>query len=356
MAGSRNYGGQDYYEAYTESQVESVLTALEVEVINETDTHFMCLCPFHGNTDTPAFAVAKTTGLWICFNPACEKKGNFSNLVRELKGLNPMRAELFIAKHKKGEITPFYKLDKAPDKFPEFPQSKIDEMHVNFWKNEKALAYMRGRGFDDDTLSYFEVGYSPDRILRSGRYRPESIAVPMHDYRGNPVGVIGRSLKGKEFNNSKGLPKRFTMYNMHRARKAGGSIIVVEASFGAMRVHQAGYPNVAATLGNVTKHQLEQLDRYFNKIIIMTDCEPEPLVYDNCVKCGGDCRGHRPGREAGNKIATYLPHKKILWAAYDEGVIFPRGKDPVDIHDDEIRQMLKNVVRTNEYRSWGLDH
>ena len=314
----------------------------------------MCLCPFHSNVDTPAFAVSKDSGLFICFNPACEEAGNLPSLVRQIKGLNPMRAELFIAKRKSGAIKPFYQQDRAPDKFPEFSQQKLDELHQNFLSCDRAQAYMRSRGFEDDTMEFFKVGYSPARILKSGRYRPESIATPMHDYRGQPVGVIGRSLVGKEFNNSKHLPKRFTLFNVHRARKAGGSVILVEANFGAMRVHQAGYPNVVATLGNITRYQIEQLDRFFSKIIIMTDFEEEPFVYENCKKCQGDCRGHWPGRETGRKVATALPHKKIFWAAYDDGIVYPRGKDPVDIADDEIRQMLRNAVNDTKYRSWGL--
>lgn len=357
MAGSRDNGWQDDYETYTESQVESVLDALDVEIVNDTATHFLALCPFHGNTDTPAFAVNKTNGKWICFNPSCELSGTLTQLVRQTRGLNPLRAELFIAKHKKEQTSFKIKEVVTPETFKEFSQATLDRLHQNFLESPKAWNYMHGRGFTDETLEYFQIGYSPARITQSGRYRPEMVTVPMHDYKGMPIGLIGRSISGeKQFKNSWQLPKRFTAWNIHRARKAGGSVVVTEASFDAMRVHQAGYPNVIALLGGaITSHHITQIERYFSKVIIMTDLDPKKFE-ENCRKCTGACIGHSPGRDLGNKIANGVHGKKIMWAAYDDRVIYPSGcKDVGDMTDDQIRQCLRNAVSHMQYRNWNID-
>lgn len=360
MGHSRNDGWEEDYEVYSEDQVESILTHLDIDIVSETSTHFLALCPFHGNTDSPAFTVHKQKGLWICFNPSCEKFGNLSELVRNLMNLSPIQAELFIVKKRSESVTPFSErlkeLMSNPDELPKFSQEKLDELHANFKNNERAQDYMRSRGFEDGTLDYFKIGYSPSRITKSGKYRKEMVTVPMHDYRGNPIGLIGRvpSKDDKAFKNSTGLPKRLTCWNIHRARREGGSVIVTEASFDAMRVHQAGYPNVIALLGgHVTDHHIAQLERYFSKVIIMTDFDPLRFE-DKCSKCKGKCVGHRAGRDLGNSIASKVS-KRIAWAAYDDACIYPHdAKDAGDMTDDEIRQCLKNAVSNLEYRSWNL--
>jgi DNA primase len=64
----------------------------------------------------------------------------------------------------------------------------------------------------DETLGYFRIGYSAKR---------DAIMVPMHNPDGLPIGVIGRSIAGKDFKNSKGLPKNKTAWNFHRAKREG---------------------------------------------------------------------------------------------------------------------------------------
>lgn len=367
MPRSRADEWQDNYEVYTESQIESILERLDIEVTSDTNTHFLGYCPFHGNTESPAFAIDKRKGLWCCFNPACDMSGKLPELVQEVRGCNPLQAEMMIAKAKAGNLPLSQRLKEIREQKPdivEFPQEKLDELHHNFKNSEKAQRYMAGRGFDEETMDYFQVGYSPARITGSGKFRPDMITVPMHDYKGMPVGLIGRTASSKKedkaFKNSWGLPKRYTAWNIHRARAAGGSVIVVESSFDAMRVHQAGYPNVIALLGgSITDHHVKQIERYFTKVIIMTDYDKKRFEA-NCKKCGKmghrDCKGHRAGRDLGYSIIEKLPSMKILWAAYEDGVVYPNGaKDASDMTDDEIRQTLRNAVSKMKYTSWNLD-
>lgn len=273
-----------------------------------------------------------------------------------------MEAARYIAKCKtSSSLTALQKVQKAlePVKFPTFSQDKINEMHKRFFETPHALEYMRGRGFEDDTLRHFEIGYTPDRWV-NGKFLTEKVAVPMHDMKGNPVGVVGRSIKDKEFKNSYRLPTSHTFFNLHRARAAGQYAIICEASFDAMRITQAGYPNVVALLGGFfSDYHLDQLHRNFAGIIIMTDFDNfRDHFTDPCPKCNklglAFCAGHNPGRDLGQRIASKFS-KSISWASYGFKEVYPHGaKDAGDLTDEEIRQCLRNAVPNLEYQSWGL--
>lgn len=344
---------EDSSEAYTPSQVEAILEYCGIEVVSDTNTHFLAYCPFHGNTDTPAFAVDKVKGLWTCFNPSCQNAGTLPELLKRLKGLNMFQCLRTISKYRNVHSTPFAdrmaEAMAAPVDFVEFPQAVLDRMAEDF-PGSVAEEYMHSRGFEDRTLTYFGVGYSAKKNM---------VAVPMHDPNGMPIGIIGRtpSHTDKQFKNSTGLPKAKTCWNFHRAKRTGDTVIICEASYDAMRIHQAGYPNVVALLGgHVTDYHLNQISRNFSRIIIMTDFDHKQYR-PNCRMCNyKKCTGHRPGRDLGRTIAQRLPNKKIMWASYDDTCVFPHGaKDAGDMTDDEIRQCLKNAISNLEYSQWDIE-
>lgn len=339
-----------------------------IEVVGDTASHFMAYCPFHGNTDSPAFVVDKIEGQWTCFNPSCQNFGHtLEELVGKIKGLNPFQAARVVIKNRNAQVVPFEERLKEAMKTEEFPsmsQEKVAQLHASLW-DSPAYRYMQGRGFSTETLEYFQVGYSPARILPAPyKSRPEMVVVPMHDVDGNPVGVIGRSIQEKIFKNSKNLPKSQTAWNIHRAKREGEIVIVCESSFDAMRIHQAGYPNVVALLGGHASPQiLEQLNRYFSTVIIMTDYDKK-RYQPNCRKCSnvrfsyGDvrCLGHRDGRDLGRELVRGLKNKKIMWGAYDDTCIFPHdAKDASDMTDDEIRQCVRGAISNFAYEMWNVE-
>jgi DNA primase len=359
MGRSRDDEWEDDYEIYTANQVEGVLEFCEVEVVSDTNTHFLAYCPFHGNTDSPALAVDKAKGLFNCFNPACQEAGTLLDLVRRRTKQNPFQAQRTIIKYANEHSTPFAdRLAEAmakPPEFVEFPQDVLTKMKTDF-VGSAGEQYMKSRGFTDDTLDYFDVGYSAKQNM---------VIVPMHDPKGMPIGLIGRiaSHEEKRFKNSLNLPKSKTAWNIHRAKTQGETVVICEASYDAMRIHQAGYPNVVALLGgHVTSYHLTQLGRYFSKIIIMTDFDHK-IYRPNCRMCRGrvittevGCNGHRPGRDLGRQIVKGLPDKKVMWGAFDDECVFPHGaKDAGDMTDDEIRQCLKNAVSNLEYSLWKIE-
>ena len=331
--------------------------------MGDTMNDFQCLCPFHGNTNTPSFSVSKTTGKYLCFNESCGEFGSLIELVKsQMPGTNDFQAARLIAKAKQENVKPFEERVReafSQDELPEFKPETVDRLVNAFWESEKAQEYMHGRGFTDETLKSYKVGYSAKRGV---------IAVPMYDISGKPIGFIGRKIDTKKFDNSLKLPVRQTLWNIHRAIRTGAdTVIVCEATYDAMLIAQAGYTNVVACLGgNFNENHELQLKKYFNKVIIFTDWDDsnkhrydKPSEGKKCSKCRRSgytaCKGHNPGRDTGQKIADSMRGKQVLWASYDYGMVYPAGvKDAGDMTTDQIRQCIQNAVSNYDYQSWGL--
>lgn len=246
---------------------------------------------------------------------------------------------------------------------PLFPQDAIDHMHERFLNTPEAVAYMEGRGFNLETMKHFKVGFTP---ASSGPvYRAhDMIVVPAYDHKERPVGLVGRSLVGKEFKNfgasenGTGFHKSKIIWNLNNARRYE-TLIITEANFDSQAVHQAGYPNTGALLGgSLSETQKALINRHFTHVVIMTDnenAENGGLIYhtrcSKCLRSGFDyCQGHAPGRELGMKIANELPRIKVSWAMYDDRNVYARNvKDARAMTDDEIRQSLRNSISHFEY-------
>lgn len=332
---------------YSEEQVEAVLLDIGIEIGSETENVFMSYCPFHRNVSSPSFAINKQSGLFLCFSPACDERGSLFSLVQRITGKNFYQTKRLIDKYKSDTLNTTSRVKKLLEKqeLPEFSQEVISRMADSLW-NSLAHEYMLNRGFSDKTLAEFEIGYSAKKNL---------VAIPLHDTDGKPVGVIGRTLVGKRFENSAELPTGRTLFNLHRAKKVGDKIIIVESAMDAMRLWQLGYKNVVATCGGFfTDYHAQLINKYFNVVIIATDFD-NPLEYINedCKRCKGNCIGHNPGRALGEKIIKKLPNKRHYWASYDWHQVYPKGaKDLGVLADEEITQCIQNAVTAAEYEMW----
>lgn len=341
---------------YTEDQVEAVLRALNIDVEGGTEAVFLCYCPFHGNRDTPSFAVNKTSGLYICYNPACDKSGRLISLIKLTGKMNDFQAKRLLARSKlrqniehqlaavtepKQLWTPYQHKDRDGNIVPDY----MDRIKRDMWRFAEPQLYMKNRGFEKATLREFQIGYDIDLDM---------VCVPMHDPMGEvEVGAVRRSIEGKSFKNTPGLPTSKTLFNIHRAKRTGDAVVIVEASFSAMRLWQCGYPNVVAMLmGHFSKEHARLLGKYFNTIVIMTDWDdPKKHVYKDCPKCrkkGSLCQGHNPGEDLGMQIAETMSNKRIMWAHHG-GVNRLPAKDPDDMDDETIRYSIKNAISHFEY-------
>lgn len=374
MASSRNDEWNSTKEVYSPSEVEAVLRALGLELREETANDFLSYCPYHGNSNTPAFSTSKRYGVSICFTPSCAKGSEFrltlERLVMDLKGLDRISAKRFVMVHKgeSGEsfAEKFDSIEAEPEELKEFPAQAIASMHERFMNHDAAKAYMKGRGFERKTMEHFKVGFTPASTGPVYRAK-DMVVVPAYDEKDRPVGLVGRSIEGKDFknfgaeDNGTGFHKSKIIWNLNNARRYE-TVIICEATFDAMRIHQAGYPNVVALLGgSLSAAQKSLLNRYFTHAIIFTDNENDAngqLTYHRrCAKCLRDghdmCQGHAAGRELGLSIAEALPRVRTSWAAYDDKHVYADNvKDASDMTDDQIRQCLRNAVSHFEYLEW----
>lgn len=313
-------------EIYTKSEIRTILSALDIRVEGTTGKHFLCLCPFHANMNTPSFEVDYTKGLYFCFNPSCDARGTLFDLVKELTHRNEFETIRFILSHKSNssnfddELAEI--LDDKPD-FVEFPSDTLQRLSEALRGDERAKGYFHSRGINDESMNTFNLGYSVNMDM---------VTVPLTSPDGMFVGIIGRSIQDKKFKNSTDLPRNKTLFNLSSAKKHGGKIIICESSFDAILIAQAGFPNVVATLGaHLSREQVQLLNRYSSTIVIMTDND-------------------EAGRKLGNNIAEKLNNKNILWSSYDYDTIYPHdAKDAGDMTVEEIRQCIVNAIPHHEY-------
>ena len=342
-------------DMYTESQIFAVLKDIGINLVSETGNDFTALCPFHSNRFSPAFSISKYSGDYICFSPECGVRGKLVDLIMKTTSRNEFEAARLIAKRSIVSSGKFVEelesiMEKKPA-FNEFSQDVLDRLAHQMWQVVGGREYLNGRGFEDQTIMHFDIGYS---------VKEDMVTVPVHSPDSLPIGLIGRGVKDKIFKNSYKLQKSKTLFNIHRAKKSGGTAIITEASFDVAKIYQAGFGDAGVALmgGTLSKEQQYLLNRYFSKIIIFTDFDDKSGHVNSgfCRKCDpSPCTGHNPGRDLGISIADKLGNKEILWAAYEPNVqLYPDGcKDATDMTDEQVAQCIKNAMPHYEYMMWN---
>jgi DNA primase len=246
---------------YDAEQVKRVLAGSGTDIQTELDSDYMIFCPYHNNTRTPAGEVSKTKGTFFCFS--CQTAKTLIDFVMDQTGRTYFEATRFI--HTKQKDTPIFdvinrELVKKPD-FVEFDKTVVDRLHNDLIEKEDGKKYFTGRKIFKDACIKFKLGYSEKQGM---------VTVPVHSPEGLLIGMVGRSIEGKEFKNTPGMPKSKTLFNLHRVKQSD-RIYVVESSFDAIRLDQVGLPAVATLGANVSNTQIELLQKYFNNIIVIAD-------------------------------------------------------------------------------------
>jgi DNA primase len=147
-----------------------------------------------------------------------------------------------------------------PD-YNQFDEVLIKRLNTQAMDAPRAVRYFAGRQITEDSMKKFLLGFSE---------KQDMVTVPVHSPSGMPVGFVGRSIEGKEFKNTPGLPKSKVLFNLHRVKTAD-KVYVVESSFDAIRLDQVGLPAVATLGANVSNFQIDLLQKYFNNIIVIAD-------------------------------------------------------------------------------------
>lgn len=221
----------------------------------------MIFCPYHNNFRTASAEVNKTTGLFFCFS--CNETATLSDLVMHVTKRSYFESMRFIdSKGKDTNIESLVhkQLIDRPE-YLEFDENTINRLNDQALQSERAMLYFAKRLITRESVEKFKLGYSE---------KQDMVTVPVYAPTGICVGIVGRSVDGKEFKNSPGLPKAKVLFNLQRV-KTSTTVFVVESSFDAIRLEQVGLSAVATLGANVSNIQIELLQKYFNDIIVIAD-------------------------------------------------------------------------------------
>lgn len=299
------------------AQIDEVVS--DFVTLRKRGVNFLGLCPFH-NEKTPSFTVSPAKGIFKCFG--CGKGGNSVNFVMEHEHLDYVGALKYLGKK--------YHIDIVEEELsPEQEQRKNDResmMIVNSYaqkyfsekllQSEEGIAvgmsYMRERGFREDIIKKFQVGFCLDswnafsESAQQAGYKKEflvktglgidkekglidrfkgRVIFPIHGIAGRTIGFGGRVLKkdpkaAKYLNSpeSEVYHKSRILYGIYQAKKSivqNDKCYLVEGYTDVLSFHQAGIENVVASSGTaLTADQVRLVKRFSNNMTIIYDGDP----------------------------------------------------------------------------------
>jgi DNA primase len=296
-----------------------------VDVVSEFVTlrrrgvNYIGLCPFH-NEKTPSFSVSPSKGLCKCFS--CGKGGNVVHFIMEHEQLSYYEALKWLAKKynieiKERELTTEEKQAQslreslfvvnqfASEYFQNILYNDIDGQRIG-------MTYLRGRGFRDDIIKKFQLGFSTeshdalakaaiqkgfkeDYLVKTGLcYRKDDgslrdrfwgrVIFPVHTLSGKVVAFGGRVLSAATKNvqmkyvnspESEIYHKSRELYGIYFAKQAivrQDRCFLVEGYTDVISMHQSGIENVVASSGTaLTSEQIRLIHRFTNNITMLYD-------------------------------------------------------------------------------------
>jgi DNA primase len=246
---------------YSPEQIKRVLAGAGLDIQSEVDSDYIIFCPFHGNSRTPAGEVDKRSGVFFCFS--CQHVTDLIELVMHTSGRTYFESARFI-RSKEQESSILDAVSKnlvEKPMYTQYDQVIIKRLNQQALESPRAMRYYSGRAITEDSIKKFSLGYSE---------KQDMVTIPVHTPDGMEIGFVGRSVEGKEFKNTPGMPKSKVLFNLHRV-KSSNKVYVVESSFDAIRLDQCGFAAVATLGANVSSFQTDLLQKYFNSVIVIAD-------------------------------------------------------------------------------------
>lgn len=248
-------------DIYTAEQIKRILSGAGITIESEVDSDYIIFCPFHNNSRSPAGEIDKKSGFFFCFS--CQHVCDLTEFIMHTSGRSYFEAIRYV-KSKEVAIDIQDEISKQlivkPD-YVQYDQVLIKRLNQQALESPRAMRYYAGRSISESSVKKFQLGFSE---------KQDMVTIPVHSPDGIEVGFVGRSVEGKEFKNTPGLPKSKVLFNLHRV-KTSSKVYVVESSFDAIRLDQVGFPAVATLGANVSNVQTELLQKYFNNIIVIAD-------------------------------------------------------------------------------------
>lgn len=309
-----------------QATIDKIMDAAQiVDVVSEFVTlrrrgvNYIGLCPFH-NEKTPSFSVSPSKGVCKCFS--CGKGGNVVHFIMEHEQLSYYEALKWLAKKynieiKERELTDEEKqahsLRESLFVVNQFASEYFqDTLYNNIDGQRIGMTYLRGRGFRDDIIKKFQLGYSTDNrdalaraaiqkgykeefLVKTGLcYRKEDgtlrdrfwgrVIFPVHTISGKVVAFGGRVLSAATKNvqmkyvnspESEIYHKSKELYGIFFAKQAivrQDRCFLVEGYTDVISMHQSGIENVVASSGTaLTSDQIRLIHRFTNNITVLYD-------------------------------------------------------------------------------------
>lgn len=362
------------------TKIEEVVS--EFVTLKKRGINYVGLCPFH-NDSNPSFSVSPTRGICHCFT--CGKGGNAINFLMELEQMTYPDALRWLAKKYKIEIqereltneekqresereSMFIVNDWAAKYFQDILLHDVDGIAIG-------MAYFRGRGFRDDIIRKFQLGFAlPKRTAlaeaakaagynskylvdtglcfkvdkdeagnKSGedkildRFSGRAI-FPWFSVSGKVVAFGGRVLDSR----TKGISQKYVnspdsviyhkereLYGLYQAKKAIAKedcVFMVEGYTDVISMHQCGIENVVANSGTaLSVHQIRLLHRFTSNIV---------LLYD------GDKAGIHAALRGTDMLLEEEMNVKVLF--------LPDGNDPDSFARSHSAEEFRRYIQENQ--------
>jgi len=323
-------------------------------------------CPFH-DEKTPSFTVSPAKGIYKCFG--CGKGGNSVNFVMDHEHFSYPEALKYLASKYnifiEEEVRTPEQEEADNDRESMYIVSNIANEYFQdqlFNDNEGraiGLSYFKERGFREDTLKKFQLGYSPEKsdafsahALKEGykieflektgltiakesrnydRFRGR-VMFPIHSLSGRVLGFGGRILKSnvkaaKYLNSpeSEIYSKSKVLYGMYQSKNSivkKDRCLLVEGYTDVISMHQSGMENVVASSGtSLTLEQIKLVKRFTNNITLLFD---------------GDAAGLKAALRGVNLILQEGMNVKVL--------TFTDGEDPDSYAKKVSSEELENYI------------
>lgn len=309
-----------------QATIDRILDAAQiVDVVSEFVTlrkrgvNYIGLCPFH-NEKTPSFSVSPSKGLCKCFS--CGKGGNVVHFIMEHEQLSYYEALKWLARKynieiKERELTDEEKqahsLRESLFVVNQFASEYFQDILYNDMEGQRiGMTYFRSRGFRDDIIKKFQLGYCPDKrdafakeaiqkgfkedfLIKTGLcYKKDDgslrdrfwgrVIFPVHTLSGKVVAFGGRVLSAQTKNvqmkyvnspESEIYHKSKELYGIYFAKQAivrQDRCFLVEGYTDVISMHQSGIENVVASSGTaLTSDQIRLIHRFTNNITVLYD-------------------------------------------------------------------------------------
>lgn len=358
--------------------IDKIMDAAQiVDVVSQFVTlkrrgiNYVGLCPFHTDK-SPSFYVSPSKNICKCF--ACGEGGTAVHFIMKHEQLSYYEALKFLAKKYGIEVQEREMTDEQKKAYNERESLFIlnDYARDYFVKTlyehvegkSVGLSYFRERGFRDDIIRKFQLGYSLEQrdafsqeAMKSG-YKKEflvktgltiegdnnyladrfrgRVMFPVHTLSGKVVAFGGRILRkaentGKYVNSpeSEIYHKGNELYGIFFAKQAITKVdccYLVEGYTDVISMHQAGIENVVASSGTALTHgQIRLIHRFTDNVTVLYD---------------GDAAGIKAALRGIDLLLEDGMNIKV--------VLLPDGEDPDSFARKQNATSLTNFIKENE--------